>query len=283
MAVAYAGASALVYLRQASFIYVPDRNVEFTPANAGLFYEEVVLTTQDGARVCGWYVPSTWEATTILSFHGNAGNMGDRIDTLKALHEMGYNVMTIDYRGYGKSTGKPTEQGTYLDAMAAWNHLVVERKADPAKIVVYGRSLGGAIATWLASQKNPCALVIHSSFASMQDMASIRFPFLPVRRMCRFKYDSAARAAGIRCPVLVAHSPEDEVVPYEQGRKLFGAMPEGKDFVALKGRHDDPWLEEDDLASRRRFQLFVASSCGETSAGAPSPGRNASSHPPAGS
>jgi len=239
-AAAYAGFCLFLFFRQSSYIYYPDKNVELTPEAVGLRFEDVRLKTQDGEFISAWFVPAAQTgvaARTILYLHGNAGNNGHRLDALRAFHDLGVNVLIPDYRGYGNSPGKPSEKGTYLDALAAWQFLIQDRDVPADSIVVLGRSLGGAVASWLAQQVNPGGLVLEATFTSAPDMAARIFPIAP-RWICRFKYDTLARLPKLRCPVLIAHSRNDEMIPYEMGRRLFAAACEPKTFVELTRDHN---------------------------------------------
>jgi fermentation-respiration switch protein FrsA (DUF1100 family) len=174
-----------------------------------------------------------------LFCHGNAGNIWNRIDVIWMLHEMGFNVCIFDYRGYGKSEGRPTEAGTYADAEAVWKWLVETKGIAPGRIVVQGESLGGGVASWVAEKKKPGALILESTFTSLPDMAARMYPFLPARWLCRFSYNTLARLPDIHCPVLVAHGKDDEMIPFAFGQRLFQAANEPKVFIELKGSHND--------------------------------------------
>ena len=239
---AYGVVLVMVYLTQSRLIYypnVPDRQLGGTPADLGLAYDEVGLTTEDGVRLHGWFVPHEHARATVIFFHGNAGNIGDRLGTLRMFHDLGLNVLLFDYRGYGRSEGRPGERGTYRDASAAWEYLTAERGIAADSIVLYGRSLGGAVAAWLAARVSPGALVLDSTFTSVPDLAAELYPFLPARWLSRFRYDSRRRLDEIRTPVLVIHSRDDEIIPYTHGRALFAAASEPKAFVTLGGGHNN--------------------------------------------
>jgi fermentation-respiration switch protein FrsA (DUF1100 family) len=247
VAVVYAGFCSLIFFRQARYVYYPDRNVAQTPAAVGLPFEDVRIKTPDGETVAGWFVPAGTNGNgfTVLDCHGNAGDIGDRIGTVLTFHEMGLNLYIFDYRGYGDSTGTPTEKGTYTDARAAWDYLVDQRGIPADRIVIFGRSLGGAVAAWLGTQVKPRLLVVESSFTSAPDMARRMFPMFPVRWLCRFRYDALSAIRQVKCPVIVAHSPADEMIPYEHGRRLFAAAPEPKQFVEIRGDHNAGGLDLD--------------------------------------
>jgi len=240
----YMGLCLLVVFKQSRYVYYPDRNVGLTPAYLGMKFEDVRLTTGDGETLAAWYVPAAGtnspadSAPTLLFCHGNAGDIGDRLDSLLTFHNMGLNVFIFDYRGYGESTGKPTEQGTYNDALAAWDYVTGEKGVATNRVVLFGRSLGGSVCTWLAARVQPGLLAIESTFASAPAMAKRMFPILPARLLCRFKYDSEALLPEVRCPVLVLHSREDEMVPCSHGRRLFEAAREPKKFIEMRGGHN---------------------------------------------
>ena len=248
VAAAYAGLCLLVVARQSKYVYYPDRDLAATPADDKMEYEDVRLQTSDGETIAGWYVPvatNREQAPVLLDCHGNAGDIGDRVWSVRTFHDLGLNVLIFDYRGYGQSTGKPTEQGTYLDAMAAWDYLTGEKGFPTNRVIVFGRSLGGSVASWLAEQVSPSALVIESAFTSAPDMAGKVFPYLPGRLLCRFKYDALSHVKKIHCPILIAHSRDDEMVPIQNGRRLFAAANEPKVFVEMRGEHNSGGLDVD--------------------------------------
>jgi fermentation-respiration switch protein FrsA (DUF1100 family) len=238
----YAGLTLLLFLFQAHFIYFPIRQLEATPAAIGLAYEEVWLETEDGVRLSGWFIPADSADQVLLFFHGNAGNISHRLESIAVFRRLGLNVFIIDYRGYGQSEGSPDEQGTYLDAVAAWRYLTTERGFEAGQIILFGRSLGGAVAAWLAQQHTPRALILESTFTSIPDMAVRQFPFLPVRLLARFRYDTLAHMPHIDAPILIIHSPADEIIPYSHSRRLFEAAQEPKAFLELTGSHNQGFL-----------------------------------------
>ncbi|HKJ76066.1 MAG TPA: alpha/beta hydrolase [Gammaproteobacteria bacterium] len=241
LVLAYMVVLLFVYLTQSRLIYypqVPERGLHGTPADLDLDFTEVTVTTADGVRLHGWFIPHEPARGTVLFFHGNAGNIGHRLGTLELLHQMGLNVMLFDYRGYGRSGGRPSEQGTYRDAEAVWGYLTADRGLAPDSIVLFGRSLGGAVAAWLAARVPAGALVLDSTFTSVPDLAAEVYPFLPARWLSRFRYDSKQQLADITEPVLVIHGEDDAVIPFHHGRALFAAAPEPKEFLTLRGGHN---------------------------------------------
>jgi len=270
----YVGLCLLLLFRQSSYVYYPDRQVGLTPAYFRIPFEDVRIETGDGETLAGWYVEAADGAAepcanslTVMLCHGNGGDIGDRLMTVQTFRDMGLNVLLFDYRGYGDSTGRPSEQGTYTDAMAVWEYLTRERGARPDRIVIFGRSLGSAVGTWLAKRVEPAALVLESAFTSAPDMAGRMFPYLPVRLLCRFRYDTIGVIGEVGCPVLVIHSPGDEMVPFEHGKRLFDAAQEPKQMIETRGGHNDGGVEADALFLRA-FKSFLA----KHAAGEPMPG-----------
>lgn len=244
LAAAYAGLGLTLFALQSSMVYYPEigREMVATPRQAGLDYEDVKLVTEDGVALQGWFVPSDQSRGTVLFLHGNAGNISHRLDFLQMFHRLGYSTLIIDYRGYGNSGGKPSEQGTYQDAEAAWRHLTETRKIPSDTIALFGESLGGAVAAWLATRHRPGALVIASGFTSVPDLAAKFYPFLPVRWLSRFDYDTRAYLRAVEAPVFIAHSPEDEIIPYRHGRALYDAAKPPKRFLELSGGHNEGFI-----------------------------------------
>ncbi len=251
--VIYAAAAALLYAFQPRFIYFPGPPPTRTPADIGLPFEPVRLAPVPGAEVHGWWVPAGPEAPALLFLHGNAGNIGHRLDSIALLHESGLSVLIIDYRGFGASSGAPGEQATAEDAMAAWDWLTGEQGIAPGRIVVFGRSLGGAVAIDLASRVRPGALIIESSFTSLADMAAHFYPWLPARRLVRIRYPSLERLPAVRSPMLIVHSRADELVPFAMGEALYRSAPAPKAFLEINGGHNDGFLR-----SRSRWQQGIA-------------------------
>jgi fermentation-respiration switch protein FrsA (DUF1100 family) len=243
-AIGYAVLAAVLFLFQPRFVYYPDvgRNIIGTPKDHGLDYESVRIDTEDGEKLHGWFVPSKDATATVLFFHGNAGNISTRLGYLLMFYGLGYNTFIIDYRGYGESSGTPSEQGTYRDAQAAWRYLTEQRNIPSNRIVLLGESLGGAVATWLAVREKPALLVLASAFTSVADMAEAIYPFLPTHLLTRFDYNTGEYLRGVTCPVFVAHSPQDEIVPFEQGEALYASASEPKQFLELQGGHNNGFI-----------------------------------------
>lgn len=241
VAVIYAIIVVLAWAFQQQLIYMPDSGIYQTPADQGMDYSEVWLETEDGEDIHGWFVQADEPRGTLLFFHGNAGNIADRVPSVEQFHSLGMNVMIIDYRGYGKSSGSPSEEGLYADARAAWHYLTEEREIPFFEIVLFGRSLGGAVAAKLAEEQRAAGLFLESSFTSLMDMGISAYPWLPVRWLLREDYNTLDRMEHIDMPVLIGHSPSDEVVPYRQGEQLYNAANQPKQWLEMQGAHGGGW------------------------------------------
>lgn len=244
LAAAYCGLAVLLFLFQSRLVFYPEtgREIVTTPDRIGLPFENVRLITSDSINLQGWFIPAERSRGTVLFLHGNAGNISHRLDSMQMFHRLGYSTLIIDYRGYGNSAGAPSEQGTYRDAEAAWNYLIEQRHTPSCRIVLFGESMGGAIAAWLASHEKPAALVIASGFTSVPDLAQHIYPYFPVRWLARIRYDTRDYLRTVTAPVLIAHSPQDEIIPYEHGRALFEAANPPKQFLELAGGHNDGFI-----------------------------------------
>ena len=233
--------AAYVYVSQPGMIYLPDmpgRQIEATPQDIGLAYEEIWLTSSDGVRVHGWFVPGA-SSRTLLYFHGNAGNISHRLHSIRQFNSLGLSVLIIDYRGYGQSDGKPHEKGMYLDAEAAWQHLTDDRGIDSDSIVIFGRSLGSSVAAWLAAKQDPGAFIVDSAFTSVPDVGQEYYPWLPVRLLSRFQHATKKYVASATAPILVVHSRDDEIIPFHHGEAIHEIANEPKSFLELRGGHND--------------------------------------------
>jgi len=248
----------MLYLFQGRMVFIsnfPERALSASPGDIGLEFENVSLTTEDEERLHGWYVPSANSRGTLLFFHGNAGNISHRLDSIRIFHDLGLDVLIIDYRGYGESTGSASEKGTYLDAQAAWDYLVNSRGIPAHRIIVFGRSLGGAIGAWLGAHNDPAAVIIESSFSSGVDMAKRLYPFLPARLITRLRYPVVDYAGQLNCPVLVIHSRHDEIIPFDMGQAIYAAVKKHKTFLEISGDHNNGFLisHADYVAALRDF------------------------------
>ncbi len=227
-------------------VYFPERELWATPADAGLEYEDVYLEAADGARIHAWHIPGGSDAT-LLWLHGNAGNMSHRVDNIALLNiRVGVSVFIIDYRGYGKSEGRPSERGILLDAEAALSYLANEKALDPAKdIALFGRSLGVGVAAEMATRRDFRCVILESGFTSVSEMAKAVYPMLPVSLLLPFveaRYDSLSKMSRVRSPLMIVHGERDEIVPFEMAERLHAAAPEPKRLYAIRGAaHNDTY------------------------------------------
>jgi fermentation-respiration switch protein FrsA (DUF1100 family) len=287
LGIAYGAVLVLVFLFQSHLVFFPGtgREAVLTPQSYGMRFESLQIQTADGETLHGWWVPAEDARGVVLFFHGNAGNISHRLDYLQMFHRLRYSTLIVDYRGYGKSTGTPSEAGTYRDAEAAWEHVRHARLARPQDVVIAGESLGGAVATWLAAEKSltpaplsltpappsltpaplpsgegrleipfprrgeghgmgeaPRAVLLFSTFTSVPDLGAQVYWFLPVRLLSRIDYDNMANLKRIRAPVFIAHSRDDDIVPYAHGRRLYEAAAEPKAFLEMRGGHNDGFI-----------------------------------------
>jgi len=244
--IAYLLVALLAMLFEESLILFPSPypNGDWQPA--GLGQEEVYFQAADGTRLHGWYVPHDHPRAVVLFCHGNAGNVTHRADSLRALHNgVGVAVFVFDYRGYGRSAGRPSEEGIIADARAARAWLAQRAAVSEQEIVVLGESLGGAVAVHLAAEDGAGALVLESTFTSVADMGAELYPWLPVRYLIRTRLDSLSKIAKYHGPVLISHGDCDTIVPFAHGQRLFKAANEPKEFAAMTGcDHNDPRTPE---------------------------------------
>lgn len=241
----YALLALMLYLFQDRMVFLsnfPGRELTASPRDIGLVYENISLTTSDNERLHGWHIPAENSRGVVLFFHGNAGNISHRLDSIRIFHDIGLSTLIIDYRGYGQSTGKTNEQGTYLDAQASWDYLVNGRGISPDRIVIFGRSLGGAIGAWLGAHTTPAGVIIESGFSSGVDMARRLYPFLPAHLLTRLRYPVVDYASQLSSPVLVIHSKDDEIIPFSMGQAIYAAVSQQKEFLQLRGDHNNGFL-----------------------------------------
>ncbi len=243
-------------------LYYPVRALEATPARLGWRFEEVRLTAVDGTRLHGWLVPANGDSgavhprLTVLLLHGNAGNISHRLDKLAILRDLGVDVLILDYRGYGESEGRPDEAGTYLDARAGYDHLVSTRGLDPRAIVLFGESLGSAVAAHLAAEAEVGGVVLEEPFTSLAEVAQGMFPYLPVRWVIRNRYDTLGRIGRVSAPILVLHSRDDEYFPFRHAERLAAAARKAT-VVELRGGHNDAFLVSGPVYRQSLAEFFA--------------------------
>jgi len=234
----YVVVAVWMYISQSRVVFQPTRELSLLPDQVGLDYEPVSLKTADGLKLSAWFVPAKEQKGVLLFCHGNGGNMSHRLESIKLFHGLGLGVLIFDYRGYGESEGRPTEAGTYRDAEAAWDYLVKTRNVPPGRIVIFGRSLGGAVAAHLAKANKPRALILESTFTSVGDLGAHHLPYLPVRLLSRFRYSAVDYVRQVNCPILVVHSRGDDIVPFRLGQRVYEAAREPKTFLEIQGDHN---------------------------------------------
>lgn len=254
------GATLFLVFSEKRLIYYPAAEVEVTPKALGLPFEEVWIDVDPGVRLQGWLIKAAKEpgVATVLFSHGNAGNISDRLDRVLRLRELGADFLLYDYRGYGRSTGSPDEEGTYRDGRAAYDYLVRTRGVDPGHLVLMGESLGCAISIQLAIERKAAGLVIEAPFASIAHMANAIYPFLPLGSFIRTRYENVKKIPRLKMPLLVVQGTRDEVIPVAQGRLVFDAAPQPKQYLAIEGaHHNDVYVIGGD-AYRKALSEFIA-------------------------
>jgi len=222
------------------YIYFPTKEIDHTPAAYGLKFQDIHLTTEDGVVLHGWLMPHSKARFTLLHFHGNAGNISHRIHLYEQWHRMGLSVLAIDYRGYGKSEGTPSEAGLYSDARAAWNELVNNQDIPASQVIIAGRSLGCAVAAKLATETKPAALVLETPFTNIPDMAAEHYPWIvPIQYLARTRFDALGLIEKVNTPIMVITAQNDELVPEAMSKKIYAAAHQPKQLVTLSGNHND--------------------------------------------
>ncbi len=240
-------AAVFAYLRyvEKRTLFYPTRDREFFPKEANLAFEDVSFRAQDGVKLNGWFIPREGARYTVLFCHGNAGNISHRVSKLSFFHGLGCNVFIFDYRGYGVSEGRPSEQGLYSDAIAAYGYLR-SRGIPPQEMIGYGESLGGAVIVDVASKNALRALILDSTFSSVQDMTRYVYPFIPYWVFAS-RFNTADKVKSITVPKLIIHSLNDEIVPYALSRRLFDMAAPPKLFLKVHGGHNSCFYESKGL------------------------------------
>ena len=222
-----------------SYAIFQSRGASFTPPKR-LAIDEAVLTTPDGERLHAWWLQTKDAKRTVLYFQGNGTNVSHKIPRLKTFRKMGINALLIDYRGYGKSTGRvKNEVEIYTDGLTAWNFLTAEKGIDPEDIIIWGRSLGGGVATEIARFKDIAALVLESTFYSLDEIAKRQYWFLPTTWLLNFHFENGRKLKQVTAPVVIIHSVEDDYIPFLHADRLFEAASVPKYIIATTGSHWD--------------------------------------------
>jgi fermentation-respiration switch protein FrsA (DUF1100 family) len=234
----------LAYPRVENFlVFFPDRGFDFAPEAFGLAYKDVYFRSEDGKKLHGWFFSGDKEHPVLLHFHGNAGNISHRLDLIKRLVQKDLQVFIIDYRGFGKSAGRPSEKGVYLDGLAAYDHLVREEGIPPENIVLHGHSLGAAVALQVALERRARCVILESPFTSTKDMAKTMPLFFIFSPLLPSNYNNLEKVTRLSVPLLVIHGDQDEIVTYSMGERLFAAAPGPKQFLRLEGAgHNDTYM-----------------------------------------
>lgn len=225
---------------ESSNLYFPTRRIDATPRSIGLDYQPLSVSLSDGTRVAGWIVAAPESRGTLLFCHGNAGNISHRLESIRTFHEMNLTVAIFDYPGYGESTGRPHERNLYASARAVYD--LLSMSLSPNQIVLFGRSLGAAVAVHLASEVPAAGLIAESAFTNTVDIGRDAFPFLPVKLLVRQHFDSISKIAAVTMPTIIIHSRQDEIIPYKHGVRLFEFATEPKTFLEISGGHNDGYL-----------------------------------------
>lgn len=237
----YLSGCGYMWSTQKEHVFEPEPILQTAPDRLGMKFEELRIPVGGGAdkgKLYGWWVPSENRAApTVLYLHGNYRNIGYNLEHTLRLHNLGYNVLLVDYRGYGKSSGgKPTEAKVYEDAEAVWQYLVKVRNVKPQQAFIYGHSLGGAIAIDLAVHHPEAAgLITESTFTSMQAMGELEYGYLPVGSLINQRFDSLQKIAGLKIPVLLIHGTWDKKIPVNMAQQLFDAAPQPKMLTLIEG------------------------------------------------
>jgi fermentation-respiration switch protein FrsA (DUF1100 family) len=228
---------------ESHFVFAPQKRLDNYPADFNMKFRDVYLDTHDGITLHGWFFPVASGGPVILFCHGNAGNISHRLDYIQLLVRLGANVFIFDYRGYGKSSGKPSEKGLYNDALCACDYLVNREKIKQEDIILLGRSLGAAAATEVASKRDARSLIIESGFLSIRHMARHMLLFSLISPLIHQSYNNLEKIKHISIPKLIMHGDRDEVVPFYMGKRLFQEAKEPKYFYAVKGAgHNDTFV-----------------------------------------
>ena len=245
-------------------VFFPDSFIIGTPADLGLAYEEVFFETEDQIKLHGWYVPHDGSPDVVLWFHGNAGNISHRLENIALLHKLvGVNIFIFDYREYGRSGGEISKAGTFRDAFAAFEYLCSRAELDPNRIILFGRSLGTALATAVAAERACLGVILESAFTSTDDVMRMYFRFVPPLPPGTVKYDTVSLIGKVTAPKLIIHGEYDEIIPLSMGKRVYEAACDPKEFYLIRGAsHNDTYIAggEEYFA---RLNAFIRSLAGD--------------------
>ncbi len=246
----------LVRYLESTVIFFPNKDILSNPHQFNMPYDDVHFRTSDGLELNGWLIRNPQAKSTMILAHGNAGNIGDRLPKIKFFYDLGLSVFIFDYRGYGQSQGRPSEQGIYQDTQAAYDYLMSREDVSHNPVFIYGASLGGVVAIDLALHRPIKALIVDSTMTSAPDMAKRLYPFLPTAFMS-IRFDSIHKIPQVRVPKLLMHSSDDEVIPFAMGRALFKAASEPKIFIQTHGSHNDVPQIATNPQAKAQFVAFL--------------------------
>lgn len=241
----YVGFGVLLFLVQGYLIFPGGSSVHTTPDASGWNYEDVYVTPEEGETTHGWYIETPAEESArgvILFSTGNGAAIADRMFSIRQFVDLGFDVLIYGYGGFSHSSGRPSERRTYADVQAMWDYLTGERAIAPERIALFGRSLGSGVAVELATREEPRAVILESAFLSIPAVGRTMFPIFPVDLLVRHRFDNEAKIDAVTMPKLFIHSPGDEIIPYEQGRRLYEKAPEPKQFLEIEGGHNDGFI-----------------------------------------
>ena len=250
----YVGFALLLFGMQRKMIFPSSRTMDRDPGIYNWEFEEVTLAVGKETTF-GWFIPLEKARGVALFSHGNAGNLADRLESIGLLRELGFSVLAYDYGGYGNSTGKSSEKRCYADARAMWGWLTNDKGVAPEEVVLFGRSLGGAVTIDLATKVNPAAVIAESTFLSTVDLGKEMFSWMPVGLFLTHRFSNKDKIDKIETPLLIIHSPDDTLIPYTHGRKLFELAKEPKTFLEIRGDHNEGFVLSKDVYARgwRKF------------------------------
>ena len=236
------------------FLFFPETHIYYTPDRFGLTYEDVTYRTDDGETINAWYVPASADAPVLVFCHGNAGNISHRLPNIQLLASWGISTFIFDYRGFGRSTGEITEEGMYLDALGAYRFLTEDQKIDPARLVPFGRSMGGPVAVDLATRIEAPCLVVESTFTRLEDLVTSIYPDMGLESELTMVFDAETKIEEVGCPTLFIHGDSDDIVAYRLGRALFERAKEPKQFYTIPGAlHNDTF----DVGGEEYFRVLT--------------------------
>jgi fermentation-respiration switch protein FrsA (DUF1100 family) len=225
------------------FVFHPQKKHDFTPSQWRLDCEDLYLETSDKTKLHGWFFPLDGDVPTILFCHGNAGNISHRLENIRLLVDQGLQVFIFDYRGYGKSEGKSSEAGLYCDGLAAYDFLVNQKGIPPRRLVLFGRSLGAAVAIEIALQRKARSMIIESAFTSTKDMAKTMVLFWPIALFSPPNYNNKEKIGRVDLPKLIIHGDRDDIIPFSMGKTLYDLAQPPKYFLPIKGAgHNDTYV-----------------------------------------